>query len=77
MTQEVAYNSILSERRKLLHERIGAAIEPLYAASIEDHLSELAHHYARSGNADKAAEYLQRAGWQAFGRAAHREALDQ
>ena len=77
LTQEVAYNSILGDRRKLLHERIGAAIETLYAASIEDHLSELAHHYARSGNADKAAEYLQRAGLQAFGRSAHREALDQ
>ena len=31
LTQEVAYNSILSERRKLLHERIGAAIETQFA----------------------------------------------
>ena len=76
LTQEVAYNSVLNERRKQLHERIGAAIETLYAASIDDHLSELAHHYARSGNADKAAEYLARAGLQAFGRSAYREALD-
>ena len=51
LTQEVAYNSMLSDRRKLLHERTGAAIETLYAASIDDHLSELAHHYGRSGNA--------------------------
>ena len=58
LTQEVAYNSVLIERRKLLHERIGAAIESLYADSLDDHLAELAHHYARSANIDKAVEYL-------------------
>ena len=42
LTQEVAYNSVLIERRKQLHERIGAALETLYAASLEDHLAELA-----------------------------------
>jgi class 3 adenylate cyclase len=31
LTQEVAYNSLLIERRKLLHERAGAAIEEIYA----------------------------------------------
>ena len=31
LTQEVAYNSVLMERRKPLHERTGAAIEALYA----------------------------------------------
>jgi len=30
-TQEVSYNSVLQERRKQLHERIGAALENLYA----------------------------------------------
>ena len=77
LTQEVAYNSILSDRRKRLHERTGAAIETLYAASLDDHVSELAHHYSRSGNADKAAEYLHRAGLQAFARSAYQEALGQ
>ena len=50
LTQEVSYNSVLMERRKQLHERIGAAIEALYAYSIDDHLDDLAHHYSRSGN---------------------------
>ena len=77
LTQEVAYSSILSDRRKRLHERTGAAIETLYAASLDDHASELAHHYSRSGNAEKAAEYLHRAGLQAFARSAHQEALGQ
>ena len=31
LTQEVAYNSVLVERRKLLHERAGTAMESLYA----------------------------------------------
>jgi len=34
LTQEVSYNSFLLERRRQLHERIGAAIEALYVNSI-------------------------------------------
>ncbi|HEY6419020.1 MAG TPA: adenylate/guanylate cyclase domain-containing protein [Candidatus Binataceae bacterium] len=45
LTQEVAYKSVLVERRKLLHERIGSAMEATFAQSIDDHLSQLAHHY--------------------------------
>ena len=41
LTQEVAYQSVLVERRKLLHERIGAAIEASFAQSIDDHLSRV------------------------------------
>ena len=75
LTQEVAHNSILSDRRKLLHERTGAAIESLYAASIDDHLGELAHHYARSRSVPKAIEYLERAGRRAVERSANLEAV--
>jgi tetratricopeptide (TPR) repeat protein len=75
LTQEVAYNSLLVERRKQLHERIGAAREALYASSLDDHLPELAHHYSRSPNADKAVDYLGRAGQQALSRSAFNEAF--
>jgi predicted ATPase len=75
LTQEVSYNSVLLERRKQLHERIGAAIEALYANSIEDHLDELAHHYSRSGNVPKALEYHERAGRQAVQRSAYTDAM--
>ena len=44
LTQEVAYNSVLMERRRLLHERTGEAIEALFEDSIDRHLVELAHH---------------------------------
>jgi hypothetical protein len=58
----VAYNSLLIERRKLLHERAGEALEALFTGRLEDHLDELAHHYSRSDNIAKAVEYLERAG---------------
>jgi len=62
LTQVVAYNSILSERRKLLHERAGQALEAIFAAQLDDHLSELALHYKRADNIHKAIEYSGRAG---------------
>jgi len=58
LTQEVAYNSLLIERRKILHERTAQAIEEVYHARREDHYSELAYHYSRSGNTQKAIDYL-------------------
>ena len=75
LTQEVSYNSVLLERRKQLHERIGAALKKLYANSIDDHLDELAHHYSRSGSALKALEYYERVGRQAAQRSAYTEAV--
>jgi tetratricopeptide (TPR) repeat protein len=76
LTQEVAYNSLLIERRKLLHGRAGAAIEALYADRLDDYLSELARHYQRSANIEKALEYLGRAGQQAIQRSSHAEAIE-
>src|SRR5262249_10827186 len=64
LTQEVAYNSVLLERRKVVHERVGAALEALYARAIDEHFVELAHHYGRSGNVDLAVQYLTHAGKQ-------------
>jgi predicted ATPase len=39
LTQEVTYNSLLTERRKLLHERAGQALESLLAGQLEDRKS--------------------------------------
>ncbi|HKN08170.1 MAG TPA: AAA family ATPase, partial [Pseudomonadota bacterium] len=75
LTQEVAYNSVLMERRRLLHERAGEAIEALFKDRIDDHLAELAHHYSRTANARKAVEYLFRAGSQSAERLAYSEAV--
>ena len=75
LTQEVAYRSLLIERRKQIHENAGQALESIYAEQLNDHLSELAHHYSRSGNASKAIEYLQRASEQGMDRSANAEAV--
>jgi class 3 adenylate cyclase/predicted ATPase len=75
LTQGVAYNSVLMERRKVLHEQTAQVLEALYAGSLEEHYSDLAHHYSRSDNTHKAVEYLQLAGQQAVQRSAHAEAI--
>jgi predicted ATPase len=76
LTQEVAYNSLLQERRKSLHERAAKAIEVLFHYRLGDHYGELASHYSRSGNAQKAVEYLHLAGQQAVQRSANTEAIN-
>ena len=57
-----------------MHERIGAAIEQLYADSLNDHLPELAHHFSRAAKTDQAVKYLMLAGVQSLGRYAYTEA---
>jgi predicted ATPase len=42
---------------------------------VEEHCGELAHHYSRSGNVEKAVEYLRIAGQQAVQRTANAEAV--
>jgi class 3 adenylate cyclase/predicted ATPase len=75
LTQEVAYNSVLQERRKALHERTAQAIETIYRENLNEHYSDLAYHYTRSGNTEKAVEYLHLAGQQAVQRSAYTDAV--
>ena len=76
LTQEVAYNSILAERRRAIHERAGEAIEARYAERPEDHASELARHYRLSNNPAKAVRFSQLAAERAANRAAYGEAAE-
>jgi class 3 adenylate cyclase len=75
LTQEVAYNTLLIERRNQLHERVGAAIEVLYSKSLDDHLAELAHHYGRGRQSSKATQCLNLASRRAAASSAFAEAL--
>src|SRR5262245_28983132 len=50
-------------------------MEALYCNNLDEHYSELAHHYTRSGNMEKAVEYLHLAGQQAVRRSANTEAI--
>jgi class 3 adenylate cyclase/tetratricopeptide (TPR) repeat protein len=75
LTQEVAYDSVLMQRRRVIHERTATALEEIYAATLDDHVADLAHHYSRSANAPKAIEYLRRAAEQAGARSAYNDAI--
>jgi predicted ATPase len=75
LTQEVAYNSLLIERRQTLHERTAEAIQAQSAGRLEESWSELAHHYSRSRNTKKAIEYSKLAGERAVKGSANAEAI--
>jgi tetratricopeptide (TPR) repeat protein len=75
LTHGEARKSLLTERRKLLHERTAQAIEAVYSQRLEDHYADLADHYRSSNNAAKAVEYLLLAGEQAVDRGAYAHAL--
>ncbi|MFT4563482.1 MAG: class 3 adenylate cyclase/tetratricopeptide (TPR) repeat protein [Gammaproteobacteria bacterium] len=76
LTQDVAYGTVLQEQRKILHERTARAVEALRYSNLEDHYGELAHHYTKGGNIEKAIEYLRLAGQQAMQRSAVAEAIN-
>ena len=75
LTHDAAYNSLLTERRRRLHERTGQAIEALYRDRLDDHYADLVHHYRLSNDAAKAVEYLRLASEQALERGAYGQAL--
>jgi len=75
LTQEVAYGTVLQEQRKVLHDKTAQALEALYYSNVEDHYGELAHHYTKGGNIEKAIEYLHLAGQQATQHSANDEAI--
>jgi class 3 adenylate cyclase len=73
LTHEVAYGSLLHERRRALHARIVEAIERR-SDRLTEHAEQLAHHAVKGELKDKAVVYLHQAGAKAFARSAHREA---
>ncbi len=75
LTHEVAYGSLLIQKRKELHERVGCAIEELYPNSLEESYEVLAHHFSRTDNREKALYYLTLAGKKAKEVYANEEAL--
>jgi predicted ATPase len=74
LTQEVAYNSLLTERRRALHERTARALETLYSHQLEDRCSSLFRHYSLAHQPVKALRYAQMTAEQALNRGAYSEA---
>jgi class 3 adenylate cyclase/tetratricopeptide (TPR) repeat protein len=75
LTHEVAYGSLLQERRRVLHARLVEAIEALAPERGAEQVERLAHHALRGEVWDKAVTYCQQAGARAHDRAAFREAV--
>lgn len=75
LIHEVAYNSLLVQKRKELHERVGIAIEELYPNRLEEFYGVLAHHYGRADDKEKGLHYLTLAGKKATEVFATEEAL--
>lgn len=75
LTRQVAIESLLSERRKMIHEKIGEAIEAAYPNHLREHAVELAHHYSSSSNCFKAVEYLTLAGRESLRRSSYSDAI--
>ena len=75
LTHEVAYSSLLQERRRALHARIVEALEALAGERVAEQVEHLAHHALRGAVWDKALVYCQQAGEKAMAQSAHREAV--
>lgn len=76
LTQEIAYNGLLQDRKRALHAALTATLERLHAERLTEHVEVLAHHATRGGLTDKAVRYLCLAGEKSVGRSANREAAE-
>ena len=72
--QEVIYQGLHHRRRRRLHRLVGEAMERLYAGQYSV-AGELAHHFERAHETEKALAWLVEAGEQARQKYAHQEAL--
>jgi class 3 adenylate cyclase len=75
LTHEVAYGSLLLERRLALHARIVEVLEVFAGDRVAEQVERLAHHALRGEVWDKALAYGRQAGEKALARSAHREAV--
>jgi ABC-type oligopeptide transport system substrate-binding subunit len=75
LTREAAYNGLLKKDRRAFHRQVAEALERLFPERVDEQLGLLAHHWELARNADKATEYLLRAGDQARNAYAYQETV--
>ena len=75
LTHDVAYNSLLQERRRVLHARIVEVLETLAGDRSAEQVERLAHHAMRGAVWDKALMYFRQAGTKAMEQSAYQEAV--
>ena len=61
LTQEVALNTQLKERRRRVHAAAASALEEMHAGRLDESAALLAHHYEEAGDALAAARWHRRA----------------
>jgi tetratricopeptide (TPR) repeat protein len=76
LTHEVAYGSLLQERRRVLHARIVEGLEGFAGDRVAEEVERLASHALRGEVWDKAVAYCRQAGEKAMAQSAHREAVE-
>ena len=75
LTQDVAYDSLLSRRRRELHLEAARALEDLYTDRLDEMTATLAYHYARTDLIDQSVTWLVRAAERAARVYANAEAI--
>jgi class 3 adenylate cyclase/tetratricopeptide (TPR) repeat protein len=76
LTREVVYNSLLTNRKKKLHKKIGLAIERLSTENIDEQCGVLTEHFIQSENYEKGAEYSELAGKKVARAASYSDAIE-
>jgi class 3 adenylate cyclase/tetratricopeptide (TPR) repeat protein len=76
LTQEVAYQTLLTPARKELHRQVGDALELLFRDRLDEFAGVLAYHFFSAEYWQKALEYSIRSGDAAFRVCAYAEARD-
>jgi class 3 adenylate cyclase/tetratricopeptide (TPR) repeat protein len=76
LIHEVAYGSLLQERRRALHARIAHVMETLHPERLAEQVERRAHHAFMGEVWDKAVTYQRQAGAKAFSEAANRDAVE-
>ncbi|MCL5067541.1 MAG: AAA family ATPase [Thaumarchaeota archaeon] len=69
--RDVALEELSTEQRKRVHQKVGVALEKIYANRAEEHAAELAGHFTKSGESKKAVQYSFKAGERAGAVYAH------
>jgi class 3 adenylate cyclase/tetratricopeptide (TPR) repeat protein len=77
LVQEAAYDTLLRDRRKQLHARIGETLEGHFPEIVVSQPGLLAQHCAEAGLSEKAVAYWLAAGQQAWAQSAAPEAVAQ
>jgi class 3 adenylate cyclase/predicted ATPase len=75
LVQDVAYASLLRNKRQQLHRTIAEAFEAHFAETVETQPELMAHHLERAGLTEQAIDYLRKAGQRAIERSANAEAI--